>query len=222
MIYIVMGMHRSGTSAIAGLLHNNGIDMGGGFFSPEPSQENPKGFCEDHRFREINDAVLKCHGYFVDQWKVPTGTYVKATPAIFQRAINLVNKARSKAEDWGWKDPRTCLTYPFWFEVLDCAGLLSEARIIGTSREGAHSARSMIKRGNRCDGIAPGYLEHHFMQVAAKYEQCMRLARPDTIIKFTDSPKVVHERLVVARLISAGGFALKTDFLDDSLRNRTT
>ena len=117
MIYVVLGMHRSGTSAIAGLLHTNGISMGDDeHFLPRPSPENPKGFFEDVRFREINDEVLAYHDYFVADWGVPSdeAPYSYAAPdAILNRATDLVLKRHEEGPSWGWKDPRTCLTFPF-------------------------------------------------------------------------------------------------------------
>jgi hypothetical protein len=49
-------MHRSGTSAVAGILHLNGIAMGSEkTFKPKPLPQNPKGFYENYDFRKIND-----------------------------------------------------------------------------------------------------------------------------------------------------------------------
>ena len=42
---IVLGMHRSGTSALAGLLHELGLEMGSSLMSGR-ADENEKGFWE--------------------------------------------------------------------------------------------------------------------------------------------------------------------------------
>ena len=66
MIVIVLGMHRSGTSAIAGILHLNKIIMGSkDNFKPKPLPQNPKGFYENYDFRKINDQILKKVNYNV-------------------------------------------------------------------------------------------------------------------------------------------------------------
>ena len=51
MIVIVVGMHRSGTSAVAGILHLHGISMGSEkTFKPKPLPQNPMGFYENFGF----------------------------------------------------------------------------------------------------------------------------------------------------------------------------
>ena len=48
MITIVLGMHRSGTSVVAGILHFNKVSMGTyETFWPRPLPQNPKGFYEN-------------------------------------------------------------------------------------------------------------------------------------------------------------------------------
>ena len=48
MIVIVLGMHRSGTSTLSGVLHMNKVTMGTyQNFWPRPLNQNPKGFYEN-------------------------------------------------------------------------------------------------------------------------------------------------------------------------------
>ena len=69
MIVIVLGMHRSGTSTVAGILHLNNILMGTyQNFWPRPLRQNPKGFYENYDFRKINDMILKKHNYDVKSY----------------------------------------------------------------------------------------------------------------------------------------------------------
>ena len=57
---IVTGMHRSGTSMVAGILKLCGVYFGDNLLHPQ--QENPKGFFEDLEFLEINKEILACSG----------------------------------------------------------------------------------------------------------------------------------------------------------------
>ena len=67
MITVILGMHRSGTSTIAGILHLNNIIMGTyKTFWPRPLSQNPKGFYENYDFRKINDSLLKKVNYNVE------------------------------------------------------------------------------------------------------------------------------------------------------------
>ena len=69
MIVIVVDMHRSGTSALAGMLHHSEILMGEfRNLIPKPSPENQKGFFGNIRFRTINDRILKDASYKVKPW----------------------------------------------------------------------------------------------------------------------------------------------------------
>ena len=56
-ILIVLGMHRSGTSALAGLLSHLSIPMGDNLMTPVEG-ENDKGFFEDEEIVELNDQLL--------------------------------------------------------------------------------------------------------------------------------------------------------------------
>lgn len=55
-MFIVTGSGRSGTSAVARVLHESGIYMGQKLFLA--TQYNPKGYYEDRAVRELNDSIL--------------------------------------------------------------------------------------------------------------------------------------------------------------------
>ena len=70
MITIILGMHRSGTSTVAGILHLNKIVMGTyQNFWPRPLPQNPKGFYENYDFRKINDKLMQKAGYNVKSFE---------------------------------------------------------------------------------------------------------------------------------------------------------
>lgn len=211
MINIIMGMHRSGTSAIAGLLHSNGIVMGEEpFFQPRPSHENPKGYFEDVRFREINDRVLRHNSHIVKGWGMPINApYWHADAAMWVDATVLVRSMDDQYPMWGWKDPRNSLTWPFWYQIIDGLGLLYGMRVIATDRSYHQIARSMIARGN--EGT-----EAYFQVLAAEYARCVRLARPDQYIHFDNGPETIRD--ILGRIDIP---ITDTSFLDPDLRERT-
>lgn len=149
MIVVVLGMHRSGTSALSGLLHTNGIIMGRDKeFFPPPQIQNPKGFFENRRFREINDNLLRCRNYNVKQFdpNVPTiDTCFTYKPEM----IELINDYEDEFENWGFKDPRTCLTLAAWLEVFRFLDLEKKLRIIFLVRPFGQIANSMRVRNNK-------------------------------------------------------------------------
>ena len=152
MIVIVAGMHRSGTSAMAGLLHGNNIVMGkGDDFYPPPMKENPMGFFENVRFRRLNDNILKKHGYSVKSFRTNPPNMPLASEKQMAAMAALIEEYHAEFKNFGWKDPRTSLTLNSWLEILDSYGLKDETRIIQMVRPAEDVAASMIKRGNKED-----------------------------------------------------------------------
>lgn len=130
----VLGMHRSGTSCLTGLLEDAGVYLG------NVSKQNPynkKGNQENLAIMRLNDEVLASNG---GSWDHPP-----ARPA----AWNQTQKATLTAilDDyrdhacWAFKDPRTMLTVDGWLEQLP------NLRFIGTFRHPSVVAQSLYRRG---------------------------------------------------------------------------
>lgn len=146
MIAVVVGMHRSGTSTVAGLLHHGGIAMGEEeVFLPRPGPENPRGFFENHRFRLHNDRMAERCGYRVKSWS--TEVPVLGPGPLQRRAMErLLRRYAGRYADWGFKDPRTCLTLDPWLRALERTGLRDEARVVFVARDANAVARSLARR----------------------------------------------------------------------------
>ena len=192
---VVTGMHRSGTSALAGLLHTNGVSMGKTFLPP-PLPENPYGFFEDIEFRRLNDKLLALNNYNVK-------SYSPYIPSIFLVTRELRRDMRSLIDTrsgcWGFKDPRTCLTLHLWVSALP------QHTVVVVTRRPYHAiGRSLALRGN-CT-VEQGE------RLAASYYACleeyMRLTPyPVTYVEFEQllsSPELVAEKLtsIVGRKIT--------------------
>lgn len=173
-IVIVLGMHRSGTSMAAGLLHQSGISMGRpDEFFPPLSAENAKGFYENHRFRVLNDQLLEAYGYAVKRWNPqfhrPSSDMrdteilrLFAKPRIVRRIVRVYVRAshwmamrKIKAlltefcqlnEPWGWKDPRQMLTMPEWISTLDALQSDRPVKVLFIFRNPISVANSLIAR----------------------------------------------------------------------------
>ena len=57
----IVGMHRSGTSCVTGILERNGLHLSGDLIDPNPF--NPEGFWESREVIRINDLTLSRYGY---------------------------------------------------------------------------------------------------------------------------------------------------------------
>jgi hypothetical protein len=139
MIYLVLGMHKSGTTLVAQALHESGINMGEFDESLDYDSSNKY---ERHTAQEINRAMLDGLlipplGYLLRARNRPLydqAGYRRNKDSLalvryraFQRRFRdtepeemkaLIERLASQHQDWGFKDPRTCLTYPVWRRVL--------------------------------------------------------------------------------------------------------
>ena len=148
MINIVLGMHRSGTSTVAGILHLHNIIMGTyQNFWPRPLKQNPKGFYENYDFRKINDTILKLSDYNVKSYSSDIPSIILDNK-IKLKMSRIIKDYSLKYIDWGWKDPRTCLTIFQWMKVIESLNLKSQVRVIFVSRKAISVARSLKKRNN--------------------------------------------------------------------------
>jgi hypothetical protein len=117
---VVLGMHRSGTSAVTRLLHFLGCYGGPQDRFPIPDEANPKGYWENSDMVILDDALLAASGA---SWSEIAGLDLSRVPEQEQRAFQ--ERAREIVEElapWGpWvlKDPRLCLLFPWWREILE-------------------------------------------------------------------------------------------------------
>jgi hypothetical protein len=140
---MVVGFHRSGTSLLAGILSKNGIHMGDKF--AKPMGENPKGFWECIDFKRINERLLSDVGYNVKSWK-PEIPMPRWDDSIKAKAAALIRQRQNDHEDWGWKDPRNCLTIRLWAELLQDLELKDSTRILWSVRDRDAICRSLQAR----------------------------------------------------------------------------
>jgi hypothetical protein len=117
---VVVGMHRSGTSAVAATLLQLGLSLP----DPEdvigPGPFNERGYVESIRFKDINNRVLWRVG---GSWSAPPAGFggeqiSSSDPAVrsVAAAFCATELARRSAV---LKDPRLCLTLPFWLPLLE-------------------------------------------------------------------------------------------------------
>lgn len=130
----VLGMHRSGTSCLTGMMQNMGVELGEVFTE---NLHNRKGNRENGRIVALNDDLLQYNGgawhrpLVVNRW---TRAHVRERDAIIDTL-----SGRGSAF-WGFKDTRTAFTLPFWLEAI------KEPRFIGTFRHPHRVAMSLHHR----------------------------------------------------------------------------
>ena len=106
-----MGMHRSGTSLVMGLLSKCGVYIGNNLLMG--ARDNPKGHFEDRGFLRTNDQLLRRNG---GSWKTPPdGVSYQGMKPQMEKFL----EAWPKDKIVGWKDPRICLTFPLWKRLIE-------------------------------------------------------------------------------------------------------
>lgn len=144
-IVCVVGMHRSGTSLCANILHEMGIDMAD---EAGASPHNPRGHWERARINDLHDEVFAT---FDRSWG--SAAHVLSLPphwldhpkigAIRDALITYVAPKLGTGR-WGIKDPRMARLLPLWrlvFVALDAA-----PRFVLCVRNPAQVARSLEAR----------------------------------------------------------------------------
>jgi len=116
---LVLGMHRSGTSAVARMLNLCGADLGRDLLPPK--QDNERGFWENSALlalheRFLAEAGLHWHDLALlpEEWRDGAAArhFVAALPEVLSRQFG-------DSPLFLVKDPRLSLLAPLWVEVLE-------------------------------------------------------------------------------------------------------
>ena len=108
-------MHKSGTTLAAQIFHESGTFMGN--FDPGT------GYDEGNKYesREPHDLNIEMLGCKYDESSLNVSKVLKPEdikPEMMQKLAAFVKETQGRYADWGFKDPRTCLTYSVWRKVL--------------------------------------------------------------------------------------------------------
>lgn len=113
MIYVVLGMHKSGTTLVSQMLHHSGINMGD--FDDEVSYDGGNKYERQSSF-ELDKAILGTPDDEVLYLKRPQALELTADHR--KQMQNIVAGCRNRYQDWGFKDPRATLIYDLWASEL--------------------------------------------------------------------------------------------------------
>ena len=132
-VVAILGMHRSGTSCLAGSLESWGLPLGKVKTS---SKHNKSGNRENPDIFRLHDAVLANNG---GSWRNPL-TVTKWRTEHLDALRAIIKKYPSRL--WGFKDPRTMFLLEGWYCVIP----RSRFQFVATFRHPMAVARSLNAR----------------------------------------------------------------------------
>ncbi len=164
-VVLVLGMHRSGTSALTRVLNLLGIPLGDELLQPQ--DDNSKGFWEHAAAVEIHEKLLAALGRnWHDVREMPDGWLEHpATEIAISEIVALVSKEMRGHALWAVKDPRMCRLLPLWVAALERAKV--GACAVLAVRDPREVALSLHKRDGWTLGHAYLMWIQHFMEALA-------------------------------------------------------
>jgi len=156
---IVLGMHRSGTSAMSGVLALLGVDLGQDLMSP--AADNVRGFWEHARLVEMNDRMLHVLGSsWHDLLLGADGWWDRQEVQEIKPLIReILAREFARSSLWAIKDPRLCRLLPAWRDLI--AVFADRPRYLLVLRQPGEVARSLAKRnGLTSDAALLLWLQH--------------------------------------------------------------
>ncbi len=141
---LVLGMHRSGSSLMAGLLAKRGLCSGAESDLLPPKEDNIKGFWEYKPLVDFHDRLMLDIGY---SWLNPPPpdfdfSAMANYSTYLQEASGLLANMDELPSTWFWKDPRMGCLLNFWQPLLERRKLA----VIVTVRHPAEIACSLLLR----------------------------------------------------------------------------
>lgn len=134
---IITGMHRSGTSSIAGYLRACGLDLGHDLLRAD--EGNPLGYFEDREILEFHRRMLGRAG--LDAMTIHPRSLPLTLDATMRVEAARILASKDHGPQWGWKEPRTALFLDLWSE------LIPEAIFLFLFRDPEAVLDSLLRRG---------------------------------------------------------------------------
>ena len=163
---VVLGMHRSGTSALCGALDVLGVNFGQRL--APATKDNQKGHWEHPEIVALHDELLRSLESRWDNDRPLPSDWVERdiTRDIRSLLIGILERDFAHASLFGLKDPRMCRLMPLWLPIFQT--LRIEPHFVLTVRHPWEVAESLAKR----DGLEHPksyllWLEHFVQAISA-------------------------------------------------------
>jgi GT2 family glycosyltransferase len=221
---LVLGMHRSGTSAVAGVLGLMGAYLGEPeALLPAHAKDNPAGYWERSDVMVAHDHALQaCHFAWDQVAGFDPGMCLPQIRDMFADLSRpIIAGLRRSGATWLVKDPRLCLLLPLWLPLTEgaaCVVVVRDPREIAASMHIGH-------RGVFTSSFIVALWEKYLATLLASLQG--RKAIFISYARLLDDPHAQVERLISSLLdLGVGGLSTPTadalaQFLDPHLYRST-
>ncbi|MDP0928012.1 hypothetical protein Q0601_12575 [Paracoccus onubensis] len=175
---VVLGMHRSGTSALSGVLNILGCE--GPATLMAPNESNEKGYFESGKFYRLHTELFASAGTHWDDWLPMPASWSASPPAreFHERAVKTMTDEFGQSRLFVLKDPRICRLVPFWEDVFHEVG--ATPGYVLTHRNPLEVAASLAKRNGITRGLSHLIWLRHILDAEANTRN-----RPRCFTSFT-------------------------------------
>ena len=218
-LIVVLGMHRSGTSAVTRALQVMNVNLGDRLM-PAAEDNSSKGFFEDIDICALNVKILKA---LEIEWFSLASVEAHDLETLrkkgyFLLAVELLKSKRARFPIFAFKDPRVAKLLPFWHAVFQHCGF--DVSYVVTVRHPRSVAKSLAKR----DGfdLDQGYLlwlDHMIKIISFSQESPCVYVDYDRLIQTPDTQLKRMSTALRLKLDAVEVKSFKTEFLDPSLRH---
>ncbi|MCT8997415.1 hypothetical protein [Chelativorans intermedius] len=148
---LVLGMHRSGTSAMTRVFSLLGCDLPANLMGA--NETNKAGHWESTAICRFNDRVLESAGSCWHDWQAFHPGWLRSPKArtFREEALGVLEQEFGGSRLFVLKDPRICRLAPFWLDVLAAAG--ARPLVVLPLRNPLEVAASLQKR----NGFEPAF-----------------------------------------------------------------
>ncbi len=200
-VICVLGMHRSGTSCLAGSLEQQGLFLGDVHTS---APWNRRGNRERFAIMNLPGDLLEASG---GSWYSPPPV-VEWSPEHFERARGILAE-HAGSPVWGFKDPRTVLTFDGWRR------LVPDLQPVGIFRHPLRVAQSLRNRNDLDLGAGLELWKAYNERLVAIHAE-----HPFPVVCFDEEPATLEAKLRQAgEMVGLREAPPGEPFFTDELRN---
>jgi len=141
---MVLGMHRSGTSMVSGLLHVTGINLGKNLLLGDLANE--KGYFENEKILNLNELILKeIESSWDDIRPLPADLETRPEIIIISAELKkIIEEEYFSSVVFGIKDPRLALFLPIYLKIFKDLKIIPYFILV--ERKTIEIAESLTKR----------------------------------------------------------------------------